>query len=291
MYAATDKYTNNIEGEVYMNNPFNEKNFKIQVLDNSFVVRSDSDRFGTNEIVFQGISYAECLDYIEERTGNIPCTYYVIKDLASWRRDVWDVPPERSLVERFDTVDAAIQKFNEYKGMDYLKQEVINPDNSLPMRRLVLGVSHPTHMAELDLLHTESSKTLLISDIVGERKDGFAGFMVSNNFIRDLNKIISMISIDEYSYYREKSMEEFASERLAFLNEHYPEEIHTMQEAIQVAKEFLRHRPDYLKNNKINDRIPFDKFQPPYLENSSAKNELIKNYESEVRPAIKRKAR
>lgn len=259
-----------------MNNPFNESNFKIQVLDNSFVVRSDSERFGINEIVFQGISYAECLRYITEREGIIPCTYYVIKDLASWRRDLWDVPPESSPVERFETVEAAIAKFIEYKRMDYLKQDIINPDNNMPMRRLALGVSHPKRMMELDLLHTESDKTLLISDIVGERQNGFEGFMVNESFVRDLNKIVSMIIIDEYSFYRERTMEEFACERLAFLNEHYPDEIHTMQEAMSVAETFVRRRPDYLKNNKINDRIPFDEFHPPYLE-QRMKNDLQNN--------------
>lgn len=259
-----------------MNNPFNESNFKIQVLDNSFVVRSDSERFGINEIVFQGISYAECLRYITEREGIIPCTYYVIKDLASWRRDLWDVPPESSPVERFETVEAAIAKFIEYKRMDYLKQDIINPDNNMPMRRLALGVSHPKRMMELDLLHTESDKTLLISDIVGERQNGFEGFMVNESFVRDLNKIVSMITIDEYSFYRERTMEEFACERLAFLNEHYPDEIHTMQEAMSVAETFVRRRPDYLKNNKINDRIPFDEFHPPYLE-QRMKNDLQNN--------------
>lgn len=277
-----------------MNNPFNESNFKIQVLDNSFVVRSDSERFGINEIVFQGISYAEGLGYITEREGIIPCTYYVIKDLASWRRDLWQEPPEKSHVERFDTVEAAISKFMEYKEMDYLKQEIINPDNNMPMRRLALGVSHPIRMMELDLLHTENEKTLLISDIVGERQNGFEGFMVNESFIRDLNKIVSMITIDEYSFYRERTMEEFARERLAFLNEHYPDEIHTMQEAMSVAETFVRRRPDYLKNNKINDRIPFDEFHPPYLEQRMKKNDLQNNNgceENSQKNVLRRRAR
>lgn len=265
-----------------MKNPFNESNFKIQVLDNSYVVRSDSERFGNNEIVFQGISYAECLGYIAERVENIQCNYYVIKDLASWRSDLWAEPPERSLVERFNTVEAAIAKFMEYKRMDYLKQNIINPDNNMPMRRLALGVSDPACIREMDLLHTEGGKTLLISDIVGERQNGFDGFMVNNNFIRDLNKIISMIPIDEYSYYREKTLEEFAAERLAFLADNYPEEKHTMKETMQASEVFLRRKPDYLKNNKVNDRIPFDEFYPPYLDQRGVKNEILNDNESEV---------
>lgn len=166
-----------------------------------FVVRSDSERFGNNEIVFQGISYEECLNYIAKRTNNITPNYYVIKDLASWRSDVWEQgqAPERSVVERFDAVEKAITKFNEYKGMDYLKENIINPDNNEPMRRLALGVSYnPVQMVEMDLLHTEANKTLLLSDAIGERKNGYESFMTNSKFIQDLNKITSSIAIDEY---------------------------------------------------------------------------------------------
>ena len=257
-------------------NPFNETNFKIQPVDNGgFVVRSDSERFGNNEIVFQGISYDECLGYIAERTDNITPHYYVIKDLASWRHDVWEQgkAPERSAVERFDTVEEAIAKFNEYKGMDYLKESVINPDNNEPMRRLALGVSYePVQMAELDLLHTEADKTLLLSDAIGERENGYERFMTNDKFIRDLNKITSSIAIDEYSYYRDTTIEELATDRLAFLNENYPEETHTMEEAMRVAEEYVRQHPNYLRSNSVNERVAFADFTPPFL--NKGENEL-----------------
>lgn len=250
-------------------NPFNETNFKIQPVDNGgFVVRSDSERFGNNEIVYEGISYDECLDYIAERTDNITPHYYVIKDLASWRHDVWEQgkAPERSAVERFDTVEEAIAKFNEYKGMDYLKESVINPDNNKPMRRLALGVSYePVQMAELDLLHTEADKTLLLSDAIGERENGYERFMTNDKFIKDLNKITSSIAIDEYSYYRDTTIEELATDRLAFLNENYPEETHTMEEAMRVAEEYVRQHPNYLRSNSVNERVAFADFTPPFL--------------------------
>lgn len=250
-------------------NPFNETNFKIQPVENGgFVVRSDSERFGNNEIVFQGISYDECLNYIAERTDNITPHYYVIKDLASWRSDVWEQgqAPERSAVERFDTVEEAIAKFNEYKGMDYLKENIINPDNNEPMRRLALGVSYnPVQMAEMDLLHTEADKTLLLSDAIGERENGYESFVTNSKFIQDLNKITSSIAIDEYSYYRDSTIEELAADRLAFLNENYPEETHTREEAMRVAEEYVRRHPNYLRSNRVNERVAFADFTPPFL--------------------------
>lgn len=250
-------------------NLFNETNFKIQSVDNGgFVVRSDSERFDNNEIVYQGISYDECLNYIAERTDNITPHYYVIKDLASWRSDVWEQgqAPERSAVERFDTVEEAIAKFNEYKGMDYLKENIINPDNNEPMRRLALGVSYnPVQMAEMDLLHTEADKTLLLSDAIGGRENGYESFMTNSKFIQDLNKITSSIAIDEYSYYRDSTIEELAADRLAFLNENYPEETHTREEAMRVAEEYVRRHPNYLRSNRVNERVAFSDFTPPFL--------------------------
>lgn len=246
-----------------------ETNFKIQPVENGgFVVRSDSERFGNNEIVFQGISYDECLNYIAERTDNITPHYYVIKDLASWRSDVWEQgqAPERSVVERFDAVEEAIAKFNEYKGMDYLKENIINPDNNEPMRRLALGVSYnPVQMVEMDLLHTEANKTLLLSDAIGERKNGYESFMTNSKFIQDLNKITSSIAIDEYSYYRDSTIEELAADRLAFLNKNYPEEPHTREEAMRVAEEYVRRHPNYLRSNRVNERVAFADFTPPFL--------------------------
>lgn len=243
-----------------LKNPYNEKNFKIQPIENgqSFFVRSDSERFGNNEIVFQGTSYDACLKYIDERVDNIEPSYYVIKDLASWRSDVWDNPPERSVIERFDTVEQAIEKFNEYRGMDYLKQDVVEPYTNKPMRRLALGVSYaPTEMAEMDLLHVESNKTLLISDAVATRDSCYEKFMVNSNFIRDLNKITEDIHIDDYSFYRDTTVEELTDARMDFLKENYPDESHSREDALRTVQMHLKKHPDYLKNNKVNERVSF----------------------------------
>lgn len=244
-------------------NPDNEKNFIIQTLENGFVVRSDSDRFGMNEIVFQGINYKECLNYISKRIENRKPTYYVIKDLSSWRSDIRELYKlENSDIERFDMLDEAIHKFNEYKRQDYLKQEIVDPETGKPMRRLALGVSC---IGEMDLLHTEGEKTLLISDIVAERKNGYETFMTNEKFIRDLNRIVKEISIDEYSYYRDLTIEELAEQRLHQMQTDSPELEYTMEEAMRFAHYHVSKHPYYLSNHKVNERIPFADFSAPYL--------------------------
>lgn len=249
--------------ESRIKNPENEKNFIIQPLENGFVVRSDSERFGMNEIVFQGINYKECLNYISKRTENREPTYYVIKDLSSWRSDIRELYKlENSGIERFDMLDEAIHRFNEYKRQDYLKQEIVDPETGNPMRRLALGVSC---IGEMDLLHTEGEKTLLISDIVAERKHGYETFMTNEKFIRDLNRIVKEIPIDEYSYYRPLTIEELAEQRLHLMQTDSPELEYTMEDAMRFAHYYVSKHPHYLSNCKVNERIPFAEFSAPYL--------------------------
>lgn len=250
-----------------VHNPENEKNFKIQPLGNGFVVRSDSERFGENEIVFQGINYKECLKYVGEREEPIEPSYYVIKDISSWRSDIREIYHlERSDIERFPSVEEAIAVFNRYKEMDYLKQNVTEPGTEQPMRRLVLGMSYEPHQPrELDLLHTEGAKTLLISDIVGERENGYERFMTNEKVIRDLNAITKAIAIDEYSYYRDLTLAELAERKFQYMQKEYPEMDFTYEEAEDFAKRHVAKHPNYLKNNKVNERVPFTEFNAPYL--------------------------
>lgn len=253
--------------EANIKNPYNESNFKIQPTENGFLVRSDSERFGKNEIVFQGISYDECLQYIDDRIDNIEPSYYVIKDLASWRNDVWEKAPEKSKIERFATVEEAIEQFNRYLTMDYLIEEIVDPYTKEPMRRLALGVSYTPHkMAEMDLLHVESGKVLLISDAVAERENGYERFMTNSKFIQDINKIAANIQIDVYSYYRNMTVEELAKKRMKYIKETYPEaDYFTMEEAMDFATLYVQQHPHYLKQNKMNETVAFENFDPPYL--------------------------
>jgi len=134
------------------------------------------------------------------------------------------------------------------------------------MRRLVLGMSYEPHQPrELDLLHTEGSKTLLISDIVGERENGYERFMTNEKVIRDLNVITKAIVIDEYSYYRDLTLKELADRKFQYMRKEYPEFEYTYEEAEIYAKRHIEKTPNYLKNNKVNERVPFLEFNAPYL--------------------------
>ena len=266
-----------LEKEALRKNPYQEKNFKIDPLDvngNSFAVRSDSERFGKNEIVFQGSSYDECLKYISDKVNVPEPKYYVIKDLVqlgntAYYEKITGKKGEISRPEYFDTVEEAIAKFNEYKGMDYLKEDIpgIN-DESEPARRLVLGVSanipgrDKYSKGELDILHTQGEKTLLISDAIGLKEDGYDGFMIMDSFIRDLNKIVESVEIDEYSYFETRKITDLV-DQILHDNEHFPE-IATEEDALDEAQHQVKLHP-YLLNQSQHKTIPMTEFNAPFI--------------------------
>ena len=63
-------------------NPYGEKNFEIEKsMSGSFLVRSDSKRFGERAIVYENPDRNCCVDYIEERQPAEKPIYYVIENL------------------------------------------------------------------------------------------------------------------------------------------------------------------------------------------------------------------
>lgn len=45
-------------------------NIEIEVMrENYIVVRADTDRFGTGEVMFEGNTFDQCFDYIKRETG------------------------------------------------------------------------------------------------------------------------------------------------------------------------------------------------------------------------------
>ncbi len=193
-------------------------NIKIKPLGvNYYVVIADSERFGDGQIMFEGISYDECLDYIEKNIKVPEPSYYVIKDLvqcfmSGYYEKITGRKAEEVTVERFDNLDQALERFHYYKGMDYWKEDIPSVNNDKEVsRRLALGVSanipgrKKFSHAELDLLHTCKDKVLLVSDSVktnlNNKEDAYDTFMIMKPFVRDVRKLIASGLIDEYSYF------------------------------------------------------------------------------------------
>ena len=259
-----------IDKEMYADK--SESNFRIKQTNDksSFVVVSDSIRYGTNAITFQG-SYDECLDYIDINTTNIVPRYYVIKDLSTWSFTS-AADNNRSKIEYYNRVEDAIQAFREYKKMDYLKEEVINPYNEREaVHRLTLGVSYTPHKnLEMDILHTIEDRTVLLSDVVGyDNENGYKNFMTNKFFRKDLRQIFLNIHIDDYLYYRDKTRDDIAEEHFEDVLIQNGESEITFDDAMDYADELIRRDPNYCKTHKKNEIIHINSTEPflPFLQN------------------------
>lgn len=144
-----------------ISNPYNETNFKIQPTgNNTYVVKSDSKRFGNNEIVFESSKRDECVAYISQRKPPLDWKPYVIEDLRSWADP--SAVPKRSQIEYFDTIEDALKRFNDLRNMPYNAEKALNAQTGQPMARLTLGMSS-TNLA-VDILHVRDNKNYLVQD-------------------------------------------------------------------------------------------------------------------------------
>ena len=169
-----------------------EKNPRIEKTSNSYVVKSDSERFGNDEITFESKSYKECLDYIANHSEITEPKYYVIKDLSE------NIPDN---IKYFDSCEEAIAEFNNLSKQDYMNEVKLKPWDDEPYVRLTLGVSKDD-MWDMDLVHSTSKDNIyLISDALEPRDGGFKDVMVNKHFIKDLNKITKNLDIKFYKSY------------------------------------------------------------------------------------------
>ena len=88
-------------------------------------------------------------------------SYYIIADMKTWSQ--FENP--RSELERYDTLDAAIVRFNELRNEPYNDEAVYNEnDPDLPLARLTLGVRHASGTMEFDLIQVRGGQNMLNAD-------------------------------------------------------------------------------------------------------------------------------
>lgn len=159
--CAIDQYTAN-----YGNNPYQETNFRIEpTSNNTYLVYSDSERFGKDAIVFESWNRDDCVDYVSKRRPplNDVCAY-IVPDLKPMVTREAPVEP----IEYYDTVDEAIQRYSEIqinKGTQFLREcDEINPNSNLPYTRLVIGICNNEHTNPVDVITVQGNKNTLIDD-------------------------------------------------------------------------------------------------------------------------------
>lgn len=120
---------------------------------------------------------------------NDKVSYYVIADLSTWAEN----SPERSKLERFDSISEAMEAFQAYRGKD--------AQYSDDKARTTFGVS--VHGIEFDVIHVRNNENVLSLDFThsSEAKE-------SKHFMDDLQMISDSIGIDKVRVHRDMTPEE-----------------------------------------------------------------------------------
>lgn len=195
----TDENISFISGELssvisQISNPYNETNFKIQPTDNNtYVVKSDSKRFGNDEIVFESATRDECVAYVSQRKPPLDWKPYVIEDLRSWADP--SAVPKRSEIEYFDTIEGALKRFNELRNMPYNAEKALNTQTGQPMARLTLGMS--TSSLAVDILHVRDNKNYLVQDFTSMPE-----MNTDRNFLDTLAKVTAEVGFERIIVYQ-----------------------------------------------------------------------------------------
>ena len=120
---------------------------------------------------------------------NDKVSYYVIADLSTWAEN----SPERSKLERFDSISEAMEAFQAYRGKDaqYCDDKA----------RTTFGVS--VHGIEFDVIHVRNNENVLSLDFThsSEAKE-------SKHFMDDLQMFSDSIGIDKVRVHRDMTPEE-----------------------------------------------------------------------------------
>ena len=120
---------------------------------------------------------------------NDKVSYYVIADLSTWAEN----SPERSKLERFDSISEAMEAFQTYRGKDVQYSD--------DKARTTFGVS--VHGIEFDVIHVRNNENVLSLDFThsSEAKE-------SKHFMDDLQTLSDSIGIDKVRVHRDMSPEE-----------------------------------------------------------------------------------
>ena len=149
------------------------------------------DSFGYREVPEFVQEFSMSAEMIEEKTQRVAdkVSYYVIEDLSTWAEN----SPEKSRLERFDSLTKAMKKFAEYRAEDM--------EYSGDKARATLGVS--VGGIEFDVLHVREGKNYLVHDFMQIK-----AAQESRQFLEDLQTIHDVVGFDKIRIHREMTPEE-----------------------------------------------------------------------------------
>ncbi len=196
----------------------------------------------------------------EEHTAAEPdndkVSYYVIEDLSTWAEN----SPDKSRLERFDSLPEAVAKFAEYREKDMEDK----PD----MARATFGFN--VNGSEFDLIHVRNYENCLSLDFTHSR-----AAEESRRFMDDLQILSDEVGFDKVRVYREMSPEEikdFVKQRFEYqLKSSGLDDISLYMDRFDAlyGQGKMEHLMPTANQKHIVEDVPFMEWENPYIDTSS----------------------
>ena len=212
----------------------------------------DAVREETAEIPAEAAEEHTAAENTMAEPDNDKVSYYVIEDLSTWAEN----SPEKSRLERFESLPEAMAKFTEYRG----KETEDKPD----MARATFGFN--VNGSEFDLIHVRNHENCLSLDFTHSK-----AAEESSRFMEDLQTLNHEVGFDKVRVHREMSPEEikdFVKQRFEYqLKSSGLDDISLYMDRFDALYEQgkMEHLMPTANQKHIVEDVPFMEWENPYI--------------------------
>ena len=216
----------------------------------------DAVREETAEIPAEAAEEHTAAENTMAEPDNDKVSYYVIEDLSTWAEN----SPEKSRLERFESLPEAMAKFTEYRGKE--------TEDKSDMARATLGFS--VNGSEFDLIHVRNHENCLSLDFTHSRTAE-----ESSRFMEDLQTLNHEVGFDKVRVHREMSPEEikdFVKRRFEYqLKSSGLDDISLYMDRFDALYEQgkMEHLMPTANQKHIVEDVPFTEWENPYIDTKS----------------------
>ena len=216
----------------------------------------DAVREETAEIPAEAAAEHTAAENTMAEPDNDKVSYYVIEDLSTWAEN----SPEKSRLERFESLPEAMAKFTEYRG----KETEDKPD----MARATFGFH--VNGSEFDLIHVRNHENCLSLDFTHSK-----AAVESSRFMEDLQTLNHEVGFDKVRVHREMSPEEikdFVKQRFEYqLKSSGLDDISLYMDRFDALYEQgkMEHLMPTANQKHIVEDVPFTEWENPYIDTKS----------------------
>ena len=222
----------------------------------------DAVREETAEIPAEAAEEHTAAENTMAEPDNDKVSYYVIEDLSTWAEN----SPEKSRLERFESLPEAMAKFTEYRG----KETEDKPD----MARATFGFH--VNGSEFDLIHVRNHENCLSLDFTHSKAAG-----ESSRFMDDLQTLYDKVGFDKVRVHREMSPEEvkdFVKQRFEHqLKSSGLDDVSLYMDRFDALYEQgkMEHLMPTANQKQIVEDVPFMEWENPYIDTTVREAEKV----------------